>query len=89
MGKGATRLDHLGFLRDSLGMRFTKQRKKQEKVRAHARILLNKMVRGRGRVSRDSLRSFAQVTTALYIALPLALLYTRSLHDVIAAYSEA
>ena len=87
--EGNTRLEHLGFVWDSMRMKFTITEKKQEKVRAHARSLLNEMARGRGWVSRDSLRSFAGVATALHLALPLALFYTRSLHNVIVDYSEA
>jgi hypothetical protein len=36
----------------------------------------------------ESLRSFAWVETSLHLALPLAIFYTRSLHDVIGHYSE-
>ena len=87
--EGATRLEHLGFVWDSVRMMFTVTPKKQVKVHDHARSLLKEMARGRGWVSRDSLRSFAGVCTSLHLELPLALFYTRSLHDVLSDYSEA
>lgn len=88
-GEGACVVDHLGFRWDSLRLLFTVTAAKQERVRAHSRDLLREMARGRGWVSRDSLRSFAGVATSLYLALPLALFYTRAIHHVISDFSEA
>lgn len=88
-GEGSTLVEHLGFVWDSARMRFTVMETKQGRVREHARRLLTEMARGRGWVSRDSLRSFAGVATSLHLALPLALFYTRSLHDCISDYAEA
>lgn len=79
----------LGFVWDSGKRLFTVTKTKQENVRAHAISLLKEMARGNGWVSRDSLRSFAGVVTSLHLAVPLALFYTRSIHDVLGDYSEA
>lgn len=56
---------------------------KQDKVRAHATSLLSELVKSRGGVSRGSLRYNAGVTFSLLFALPLALFYTRLIHDVL------
>ena len=88
-GEGACIVDHLGFKWDSVRLLFTVTAEKQQKVRTHAREFLIKMARGRGWVSRDSLRSFAGVATSLHLALPLALFYTRAIHHVVSEFSEA
>lgn len=78
----------MGFVWDSITLKFTVTTAKQAKVREHAPSLLKEARRGRDWVSRDSLRSFAGATTSLLLALPLPLPYTRSLHDVLADFTE-
>jgi hypothetical protein len=86
-GDGEMVVDHLGFRWDSIRLLFTVTQEKQKKVRVHAKAILKEAAGGRGWVCRDSPQSFAGVATSLHVALPLALFYTRSLHDVVGDYS--
>lgn len=77
-----TKVEHLGFVRDSMRKKFTIREKKKEKLRARARSLLNEVERGCRWEKRDSFLSFADAATALHLAPPLALFYTRFLHNL-------
>lgn len=81
-------MEHLGFRWVAVAIEFTVTDAKQENVRANATSLLKDMAKGRSWVSRRSLRSAAGVANSLHLALPLALFYTRSVHDVLNDWSE-
>ena len=77
---GATRVEHLGIVIDSLQEKFYIAPRKIKKVRRIARPLIRECNIGRRWVSAERLRSFVGVCVSLSCAMPYARFYTRSLY---------
>lgn len=78
--EGATRVEHLGVVIDSMLMKFYVAPRKITKIRKLAQALLNQARIGRRWVSRDRLASFAGSCVSLSLAMPFARFYSRSIY---------
>jgi hypothetical protein len=78
---GSTRAEHLGYVIDTVSMRFYVAPRKIVKVRDFARAILRQAQQGRRWVSSERLRSFCGVCVSLSLAIPFARFYTRNLLD--------
>jgi hypothetical protein len=78
---GSTRAEHLGYVIDTVSMRFYVAPRKIVKVRDFARAILRQAQQGRRWVSSERLRSFCGVCVSLSLAMPFARFYTRNLLD--------
>lgn len=79
-GKGATKLDHLGFTVNTEKIKSFFTEKKRMRMRSMEARLLDQARMGNGYVSVDLLTYFCGRTVSLTLALPLARFYTRSLY---------
>jgi hypothetical protein len=78
--EGSTRIEHLGFVLDSVQMKFYIAKRKIERVHQMSARLLREASIGRRWVSRVRLRSFVGICVSLSLAMPYARFYTRSLY---------
>lgn len=77
---GATRVEHLGVLLDSMEMKFHVVPHKAEKVRRMSKDLLKEVRFGRRWVQSRTVACFCGTCVALSLAMPWARFYTRSLY---------
>jgi hypothetical protein len=78
---GATRVEHLGFIVDSIEMRFYLAPRKIQKVKALPQVLKNQVALGRRWVDAAKLGSFLGLCVSLTLAFPFSRFYSRSLYN--------
>jgi Reverse transcriptase (RNA-dependent DNA polymerase) len=77
---GATRIEHLGAIVDTMLMNFYIAPRKIEKIRSVASALLRQAVLERRWVLTAGLKSFAGVCVSLSLAIPFARFYTHAIY---------
>jgi Reverse transcriptase (RNA-dependent DNA polymerase) len=77
---GATRIEKLGAIVDTMLMKFYITPRKIEKIRSLARALLRQAVLGRLLLQTASLKSFAGFCVSLSLAIPFARFYAREIY---------